>query len=100
MKKRISFLISMIITLSLNAQNIEFTFDNAQITNDGTFDYYEADVMIAAVDGQADFKLGIGQIYINYNPLAFGNNIYTSGGLEITYPTGYILSQVNGFPYY
>lgn len=92
----------MIITLSLNAQNIEFTFDNSQTTNDGTFDYYEADVMIATVDGQADFKLGKGQLYINYNTAAFGTFINGSGGIEITYPEvdGYILGLTNGFPYY
>lgn len=100
MNTKITFLVSMMITLSLNAQNIEFTFANAQITNDASFDFYEADVMIAAVEGQADFKLGIGQVYINYNPSAFGNNINAGGGLEITYPAGYILGQVNGFPYY
>ena len=92
----------MIISLSLNAQNIEFTFDNAQITNDGTFDYYEVDVLIATVDGQADFKLGKGQVYINYNSAAFGTFINGSGGIEITYPEvdGYILGMTSGFPYY
>jgi len=102
MKKRITFIISMIITLSLNAQNIEFTFANAQTTNDGANDFYEVDVMIATVFGQADFKLGKGQVYINYSTAAFGNNINSGGGLEITYPEvdGYILGLVNGFPYY
>ena len=102
MKKRIIFLISMIVTLSLNAQNIEFTFDNAQLTNDGTFDYYEVDVLIATVDGQADFKLGKGQVYINYNTAAFGTFINGAGGIEITYPEvdGYILGLTSGFPYY
>ncbi|WP_339893919.1 T9SS type A sorting domain-containing protein [uncultured Algibacter sp.] len=100
MKTKITFLILLMITLSLNAQNIEFTFANAQITNDASFDFYETDVMIAAVEGQADFKLGIGQVYINYNPSAFGNNINAGGGLEITYPAGYILGQVNTLSYY
>ncbi len=100
MKATITLLILMIMNLSLNAQNIEFTFANAQTTNDGSFDFYEVDVMIATVGGLADFKLGIGQVYINYNSLAFGNSIHTGGGLEITYPADYILGQVNGFPYY
>ena len=92
----------MIITLSLHAQNIEFTFDNAQITNDGANDFFEVDVLIAAVDGQADFKLGKGQIYINYNTAAFGTFINGSGGIEITFPEvdGYILGLTAGFPYY
>ena len=92
----------MIITLSLYAQNIEFTFDNLQTTNDGSNDFYEVDVMIAAVGGQADFKLGKGQIYINYNTAAFGTFINGSGGIEISYPEvdGYILGLTAGFPYY
>ncbi len=100
MKTKITFLILMITSLSLNAQNIEFTFANAQTTNDGSNDFYEADVMIATVDGLADFKLGIGQVYINYNPAAFGNNINAGGGLEISHPAGYILGLENGFAYY
>ncbi len=84
MKTKITLLILMIISLSLNAQNIEFTFANAQTTNDGSNDFYEVDVMIATVDGQADFKLGKGQVYINYNTAAFGSNINAGGGLEIT----------------
>jgi hypothetical protein len=100
MKTKITLLILMIIGMGLNAQNIEFTFANAQITNDGSDDFYEVDVMIATVDGQADFKLGKGQVYINYNPSAFGNNINAVGGIEITYPVGYLLGQVNVLPIY
>ena len=101
MKKTITLLV-FITSLSLCAQNIQFTFDNAQTTNDGANDFYEVDVMIAAVNGQADFKLGKGQVYINYNTAAFGPSINTGGGLEITYPEvdGYILGLVSGFSYY
>ncbi len=100
MRTKITLLILMIISLSLNAQNIEFTFANALTTNDGSNDFFEADVMIATVNGLADFKLGKGQIYINYNPSAFGNNINAGGGIEITYPAGYLLGQVNVLPIY
>jgi hypothetical protein len=100
MRTKITLLILMIASLGLNAQNIEFTFDNAQTTNDGANDFYEVDVMIATVDGQADFKLGKGQVYINFNTAAFGSNINAGGGLEITHDTGYILSQANVLDYY
>lgn len=100
MKSKITFLILMIASMSLVAQNIQFTFANAQTTNDGSNDFYEVDVMIATVDGLADFKLGVGQVYINYSTAAFGSNINGASGLEITYPSGYILGQANGFPYY
>jgi hypothetical protein len=82
-------------------QNIEFTFENAQRTNDGSDDFYEVDVMVATVGNQEDFILGSGEVYINYNPLAFGNSINIAGGLEITSPAEYMLGEVNGFtPYY
>jgi hypothetical protein len=100
MRTKINLLILMIMSLGLNAQNIEFTFANAQTTNDGANDFYEVDVMIATVDGQADFKLGKGQVYINFNTAAFGSNINAGGGLEITHDTGYILSQANILDYY
>ncbi len=100
MRTKITLLILMIVSLSLNAQNIEFTFANSQTTNDGSNDFYEVDVMIAAVDGQADFKLGKGQVYVNYNTAAFGTFINDGGGLVITYDTGYILSQSNILDYY
>lgn len=102
MRTKITLLILMIISLSLNAQNIEFTFANAQTTNDGVSDFYEVDVMIATVNGQADFKLGKGQVYINYNTAAFGTFINGAGGIEITYPEaeGYFLGQVITLPVY
>ncbi|MEL6811698.1 MAG: hypothetical protein AAFP76_10215, partial [Bacteroidota bacterium] len=78
------------------AQDIHFEFDNAQITNDGSNDFYEVDVLISS---SSDFKLGSGQIYLNYNPLAFGANISANG--KLTYDHGifggsYILDQQHG----
>lgn len=100
MKSKITFLILMIASMSLVAQNIQFTFTNAQTTNDGSDNFYEVDVMIATVDGLTDFKLGKGQVYINFNTAAFGSNINASGGLEITHDAGYILNQSNVLDYY
>lgn len=103
MKTKITFL-SLLLNFAVLvcfSQNIEFTFENTQITNDGVDDFYETDVMITAIDGQADFKLGKGLLYINYNTAAFGNNIASGGIAEITYPNpNYILGDVSGFPYY
>lgn len=70
------------------SQNIKFTFENAMNTNDGTNDFYEADVMIGTIDGQADFKLGSGQIYFNYNEAAFGPNVQANGNFTVTQPNG------------
>ncbi|WP_299114082.1 T9SS type A sorting domain-containing protein [uncultured Winogradskyella sp.] len=89
-----SFIYTLFISLlSLNtlyAQDITFTFANAQITNDGVDDYYEADVMIAST---VDFYVGSGQLYIEYNTDAFGENIANTTVFEYGRPVGSILEQ-------
>ena len=101
-KLAFSFLMS-VCGLGLQAQTIELSFANAQNTSDGTHDYYEVDVMVRTFDGMADFKMGAGQFYINYNTAAFGENIYDNDnketdGVEVTFPNdgsaeGYIVGQ-------
>ncbi len=73
----------MLIPLFAQAQTIRLTFANAENTNDGTDDYYEADIYIETADGLADFKVGSGQIYFNYNTLAFGENVKANGNFEV-----------------
>ncbi|SNR46114.1 Por secretion system C-terminal sorting domain-containing protein [Lutibacter agarilyticus] len=97
-KKLLTLLIVVIITtLNVNAQQIYFSFENAQNTNDGTNDYYEVDVMIST---DTDFKLGSGQLYLNYNTEAFGENVSANSKIEYTQPAGYILGAVNLLPIY
>jgi hypothetical protein len=71
---------------------IYFTFANAQNTNDGSFDYYEVDVMIHTAG--TGFELGSGELFFLYNTAAFGNNINANGAFEVThtYP-GYICGE-------
>ena len=96
-KKLITSLALLLVLISYS-QNIQFTFENATNTNDGSFDYYEADIMIQTIDGQADFKLGSGQIYFNYNTAAFGSNVDANSGFEVTadYASGYFLGESSG----
>lgn len=82
---------AFVASLTLEAQTIQLSFENAQNTNDGVDDFYEVDVMIQTFDGMADFKMGAAQFYINYNTDAFGVNIYDGNdqendGVEITFP--------------
>ncbi|WP_422107544.1 T9SS type A sorting domain-containing protein [Winogradskyella sp.] len=70
------------------AQDIALTFANAQITNDGISDFYEADILISST---SDFYVGSGQLYLDYNTLAFGSNISANGNLEYSQPVGSIL---------
>lgn len=98
MKKTI--LILLIVALaSFNtySQDIHFTFANAQNTNDGANDFYEVDVLIEAT---ADFKLGSGLLYFNYNMAAFGSDISVNNKIEYLQPNGYILGETYGFPAY
>ncbi|SFZ93030.1 Por secretion system C-terminal sorting domain-containing protein [Flaviramulus basaltis] len=80
------------------SQNIQITFANAQNTNDGSDNYYEADIMIQTVDGLSDFKLGSGQLYLNYNTAAFGANVFANSGIEINadFSNGYFLGEKSG----
>ncbi len=43
---------------SIYSQTITYAFANAQITNDGMDDYYEADIVLST---DTDFKLGAGR---------------------------------------
>jgi len=90
----ISILLFFVVAVG-SSQNIKFTFENAQNTNDGTNDFYEADIMIQTIDGQADFKLGSGQIYFNYNTLAFGEWVKTNSMFTTSQDnaSGYICGQ-------
>ena len=81
------------------SQNIQISIANAQNTNDGANDYYEADITIQTIDGQADFKLGSGQLYFNYNTAAFGDDVDANNRFEVTadYGSGYFLGEMAGF---
>jgi hypothetical protein len=68
--------------------NVTLSFANAQITNDGSDNYYEADILIATTE---DFYVGSGQVYFDYNTAAFGGNISSNGNIEYSQPTGSIL---------
>ncbi len=100
-------IILVLITNSLLGQNIQFTIENANNTFDGQDWWYNADVFIQAIDGQADFKLGSGQLYLNYNTAAFGENVFdgqnqSTDNFDFLQPTGSVLNQNNtsGNPIY
>lgn len=83
------------------SQTISYSFANAKNTNGsggvGTT-HYEVDVMLTT---DTDFKLGIGQFYINYNPEAFALALpaigVPTGSLTLNHPDGvggtYILDE-------
>jgi len=80
----------------LNA-DITLSFANAQITSEGGNNFYEADIFISSTE---DFKLGSGQLYINYNESAFGPNVSGNGNFKYSQPANSILGEVYGFPAY
>ncbi|MBT8325919.1 MAG: T9SS type A sorting domain-containing protein [Winogradskyella sp.] len=89
----------LITAMGFAQEAILFTFDNVNITTDGPDTFYEIDVMIETTNA-GSFKLGSGQLYFNYNTTAFGANIVSNNGLDITFPEGeYIAGQyVDGGP--
>ncbi|MEO1437595.1 MAG: T9SS type A sorting domain-containing protein [Bacteroidota bacterium] len=85
---------SIIITLGLlclmashlNAQNLSFSIGNKTSTDT----YLTFDVLLSS---DVPFKLGSGQVYFNFNPIAFGTWIHTNSGVSVSFPDGSILSQ-------
>lgn len=86
-------LLSLCSIYSIHAQDVSFTFANAQNTNGGNS--YEVDVMISSVSG---FKLGSGQLYFNYNTAAFGTNVVANSKVTITRPVSSVLGTLVGTP--
>ena len=78
---------------SVHAQNLALTFDNPQMTNDGSNDFYEVDIFVARTS-PSDFKMGDGQFYLDYNALAFGGSIDDTT-VDFEYVPGSILAEVN-----
>jgi len=62
-------------------EGITFSLGNSAITNDGSFDYYEFDI-IAVATGNSQFKLA--QVYVDYNTAGFGSSISSSGNVTVT----------------
>lgn len=85
MKRTIILLLLAALTPALLAESITFTFANGQVTNDGTYKYYEFDVMAAGSDGGT--HLGDTQVYINYNTDAFGTSLKGNSNITVTLGT-------------
>lgn len=85
----LSIFLAQLLCTSLFAQDVSFFLTNARVTNDGVDNFYEVDVMAKS---EAGFKLGSGQLYLNYNAAAFGPNIHSNGALAVSFPEGSILT--------
>lgn len=88
MRKNYILGIVLLIAMFGRAQNITLSIANAQITNDGSDDYYEADIMIAS---DADYVQGSGQFFLDYNTAAFGTGVQGSGAITFERPATSIL---------
>jgi hypothetical protein len=88
MKKITLYIVMFLGCMTINAQNIELSFDNAQITNDGANDFYEVDVMVTS---DVTYSQGSGQFFLDYNTAAFGTLINGSGGITYERPDTTIL---------
>jgi len=78
-------------------ERVAYSFSNAVITKEEEHYYYEVDVMVSST---TPFKLGSGQLYINYNEAAFGTHISNNNKLVYSQPEGTILSTKEVIPVY
>lgn len=94
-KSFIALIVLLCFMSTVSSQDIHFTFANSTITNDGSNDFFEADVMIQTINSTGSFKLGSGQLYFTYNTLAFDDNANSNSRFEVTTPNveGYIGGQ-------
>jgi len=93
----VGFLFSLVLFGSALGESITFTFANGQITGSGPY-YYEFDVMAAA--SASGTKIGDCLVYINYNSVGFGSNIYTNGKVTVTKGTLTQGELMAGMPLY
>jgi len=95
MKKTLLSTAILLSVFVLQAQDIQFSFNNPMTTNDGVSDFYEVDVMIQTINASGSFKLGSGQLYFNYNTEAFGEDVVQNNKIEVTFPNaeGYVCGQ-------
>lgn len=85
----LSLFLAQLLCTSLFARDVSFFLANARVTSDGVDNFYEVDVMAKS---QAGFRLGSGQLYLNYNAAAFGPNVHANGALDISRPDGSVLA--------
>lgn len=98
MQKIVIIVLLGLITPSIIAQNINFSFENPVVSTDGSTTFLDVDIMI---ESDVDFKLGAGQLYFNYNRLAFGDNVHANNRVVFNAPDdSYILGQTAPFPIY
>lgn len=91
-KKIITSVVLIVGLIGHSQEDILFSFDNVETTNDGVDNFYEVDVMLKTTTA-GTFKLGSGQLYFNYNTAAFGSNIGNTAAFDVSYPDDYIIAQ-------
>lgn len=93
MKQFITCVVLIMGLTMYSQEDISFSFENPQITNDGADNFYEVDVMMK-ITSSGSLKLGSGQLYFNYNTAAFGENIGNTSAFQVSFPdTNDIIAQ-------
>ncbi|MEP0265928.1 T9SS type A sorting domain-containing protein [Dokdonia sp.] len=88
MKQITLILLALCTVFTINAQNIELSFANPEITTEGMIDFYEVDVIITS---DVTYSQGSGQFFLDYDPAAFGTLINGAGGITFERPDTSIL---------
>lgn len=83
------------IVTTVFGQDVHYTLINPRVENDeGTY-YHLVDVLSYSNEG---FKLGSGQLYINYDTTVFGSNVFMNDKLQIILPDSSVLNEKVGAP--
>lgn len=84
-------------TLSVFSQDVTYTITGHRQEYESGDTFLLADVHLHSNQG---FKLGSGQFYINYNHLAFGENVFSNNNIDLINPDGTIIDfSINAPPF-
>lgn len=83
------------ITKLLSAQDAVFTATGQRVVVENQDTFVVVDVMAYS---NLNFKLGSGQLYLNYDTMAFGSNVVENENLIYTIPPASILGKKIGVP--
>ena len=95
MKKLFKFIIFFFISNAIIGQDVHYTLTNPRNVTESGDTYHMVDVLTFS---SAGFKLGSGQLYVNFDTTAFGLNVVANDHLEIIIPEGSVLNESVGAP--
>jgi hypothetical protein len=88
MKQITMWMVLLLGSMSVFAQNIELSYANPTVTTEGMINFYEVDVILTS---DVTYSQGSGQFFLDYDSAAFGTLINGAGGITYERPDTSIL---------